>query len=205
MSEFLPEPLTPPDCDLRDFSFMPLDVARLRDSDLAATPDAEVFRTAMLSWCAAWHQVPAASIPDDDAVVARLVGLGRDVNGWRKLRAAGALRGFVKCSDGRLYHPVVAEKANESFAKKQSYRSFQDTQSVKGKLGAAKRWGKKTDGSGDSHGDCSGPSHGHSQSQENQWPENGLKVRDRDSEGIGTGSSAAPPVRLYRIADVAVG
>lgn len=31
----LPEPLTPPDCDLRDFAFMPLDVARLRDSDLA--------------------------------------------------------------------------------------------------------------------------------------------------------------------------
>jgi hypothetical protein len=28
-------PLTPSDCDLRDFQSMPLDVARLRDSDLA--------------------------------------------------------------------------------------------------------------------------------------------------------------------------
>jgi hypothetical protein len=27
---------------------------------------------------------------------------------WKKVRA-GALRGWVKCSDGRLYHPVVAE------------------------------------------------------------------------------------------------
>jgi hypothetical protein len=29
-------PLTPSDCDLTDFAFMPLDVARLRDSELAS-------------------------------------------------------------------------------------------------------------------------------------------------------------------------
>jgi hypothetical protein len=28
-----PEPLTPPDCDLRDFGFMPLDVRRLLTSE----------------------------------------------------------------------------------------------------------------------------------------------------------------------------
>jgi len=34
ISETLPEPLTPPDCDLHDFGWMPLEVGRLRDSDL---------------------------------------------------------------------------------------------------------------------------------------------------------------------------
>jgi len=72
-----PEPLTSKDVDLRDFAFMPLDVLRLRDSDLASVEDAEVFRCAVLSWCVSWHQVPAASLPDDDAVLARLLGFGR--------------------------------------------------------------------------------------------------------------------------------
>ncbi|MDO8251425.1 MAG: DUF1376 domain-containing protein [Rhodoferax sp.] len=51
-------------------------------------------------------------------------GYGRIVKEWMKVRA-GALRGFVKCSDGRLYHPVVAEKAREAWQAKleQRYRT----------------------------------------------------------------------------------
>lgn len=113
----LPTPLTPPDCDLRDFAFMPLDVVRLRDSDLAVTAEADEFRCAVLLWCAAWHQVPAASLPDDDKVLAQYAGYGRVVKEWQKVRE-GALRGWVKCSDGRLYHAVVAEKAGEAWLAK---------------------------------------------------------------------------------------
>jgi hypothetical protein len=119
----LPEPLTPPECDLRDFAFMPLDVLRLRDSDLASIADAEAFRAAVISWCVAWHQLPAASLPDDDAALCRLLGYGRDIRGWQRIRAAGALRGYVKCADGRLYHPVVAEKAREAWQKKLEQRA----------------------------------------------------------------------------------
>lgn len=108
------EPLVPADCDLRDFAFMPLDVVRLRDSDLAATESAEVFRAAVMLWCASWHQIPAASLPDDDRVLAKLAGYGRVVKEWQKERD-GALRGWVMCTDGRLYHPVVAEKAVEAW------------------------------------------------------------------------------------------
>lgn len=115
-------PLTPAECDLRDFPYLPIDVVRLRDSDLAATADGEVFRAAVLAWCVSWHQRPAASLPDDDAVLARLLGYGRDVRGWVKLRAGGALRGFVKCNDGRLYHPIVAEKAVTAWKAKQAQR-----------------------------------------------------------------------------------
>ena len=114
-------PLVGKDVDLRDFGYMPLDVARLRDSELAATPNAEAFRCSVLSWCVAWHQVPAASLPDDDASLARLLGFGRDVKGWKKIRASGALRGWIKCSDGLLYHPVVAEKAIDSWDSKRKH------------------------------------------------------------------------------------
>jgi hypothetical protein len=113
----LPAPLTPVDCDLRDFAFMPLDVVRLRDSDLAVTSEADEFRCAVLLWCASWHQVPAASLPDDDKALAQYAGYGRVVKEWLKVRA-GALRGWVKCADGRLYHAVVAEKANEAWLAK---------------------------------------------------------------------------------------
>ncbi|WP_298165079.1 DUF1376 domain-containing protein [Novosphingobium sp.] len=117
----LPEPLTPADCDLRDFEFMPLHVARLRDSDLAAEEDPEACWYAVLLWAASWHQVPAASLPDNDAVLCKLIGLGRDLKTFRKHRA-GSLRGFVKCSDGRLYHAVVAERAMTSWMRKLDQR-----------------------------------------------------------------------------------
>lgn len=116
-----PMPLTPPDCDLRDFAFMPLDVLRLRDSDLAVKADGEAFRCAVLLWCASWHQVPAASLPDDDDVLAQLAGFGRVTKEWLRHRD-GALRGWVKCGDGRLYHPVVAEKAVEAWRAKMVQR-----------------------------------------------------------------------------------
>lgn len=116
MTEF-PEPLTPADCDLRDFAFMPLDVQRLRDSDLAALESPECCWSAVLLWCASWHQVPAASLPDDDRVLAQLAGFGRVVKEWQRVRD-GALRGWIVCADGRLYHPVVAAKACDAWESK---------------------------------------------------------------------------------------
>lgn len=110
-------PLTDATMDLRDFAFMPLDVVRLRDSDLAARASAEEFRCAVLLWCASWHQTPPASLPDDDAVLSNLAGFGRSVKEWAKHRA-GALHGWIKCEDGRLYHPVVADKATEAWRSK---------------------------------------------------------------------------------------
>lgn len=107
------EPFVPPGLDLRDFPFMPLDVTRLVDSDLAAIANGEEFKAAVILWCKSWHQIPASSLPDDDRMLAHLSGFGRDVKGWKKVREV-ALRGFVKCSDGRLYHPVIAEKALEA-------------------------------------------------------------------------------------------
>lgn len=117
------EPLTPPDCDLRGLSYMPLDVQRLRDSDLALISTGDEFKAAVLLWSASWLQVPAASLPDDDLRLAKLLGM--EAKAWRKVKLA-ALRGWEKCSDGRLYHSVVAEKACEAWAERLKYRDKRD-------------------------------------------------------------------------------
>ena len=113
--------------DLRDFQFMPLDVRRLRDSKLVAVRSPEEVVAAILLWSAAWHQQPASSLPDDDVELSALAGYGgvRGVALFRKIKA-GALYGFVRCSDGRWYHPVVAEKAADGWNAKldtQHYRA----------------------------------------------------------------------------------
>lgn len=116
----LPAPPVPADADLRHYPDMPLEVARLRDCSIVLA-DAEVFRCAMLLWCASWHQVPAGSLADDDAELCRMVGLGRDLRTWRRIRDA-ALRGWEPFSDGRLYHRTVCEKVIEGLNSTALYR-----------------------------------------------------------------------------------
>ncbi len=106
----LPEPLTPPDCDLRGLEYMPLLGDHLFGSEFNARASDSEWRAAITLWWAAWRQMPAASLPDDDAALCRFADLGRDLKTWKKLRA-GALHGWVKCADGRLYHPLLAKQA----------------------------------------------------------------------------------------------
>jgi hypothetical protein len=109
--------MTPPECDLRDYQYMPVDIGRLFGSHFHShTTDAE-WRAGMTLWLKSYHQVPAGSMPDDDVSLARAAEFGNVVKAWRKVRAK-ALHGWVKCSDGRLYHPVVAEKALEGWIEK---------------------------------------------------------------------------------------
>lgn len=131
----LPPPLTPQDCELRGLPYMPLDVVRLLDSDLFALSTGEEFKAALALWARSWSQVPAASIPDDERVQARLVGVS--LAEWRQL-APVSLRGWVKCSDGRLYHPVVAEKALSAWLDRLAYRK-------RSAAGHAKRYARAFD------------------------------------------------------------
>lgn len=105
-----PAPLVPAEVDLRDFKTMPLDVQTLRDSRFAAEVSPLAFRAGVLLWCAAWHQVPAGSLPDNDAELAKLAGYGFMVKEWRKVKTE-AMTKFVLCADGRWYHEEVAERA----------------------------------------------------------------------------------------------
>ncbi|WP_242183251.1 HNH endonuclease [Sphingomonas sp. CARO-RG-8B-R24-01] len=132
-------PLTSADADLQDFPFMPLHVARLRDSDLAAEAHPEACWYAVLLWSASWHQVPAGSLPAGEAVLARLCGLGRDVKTFRRHRD-DAMRGWIECSDGRLYHPVVAEQVNSAWSEKLAYRDRKAKRAASGSAGGEAKW-----------------------------------------------------------------
>jgi len=125
----LPAPLTPADCNLRDFQFMPMDVARLLASETWVLGTGDERAAAMTLWLESWRQVPAGSVPTDDRMLAHL----SQSKAWKKVRAH-ALRGWVEASDGRLYHPVVAEKVLEAWIEKLAF-------SLSGSAGNAKRWG----------------------------------------------------------------
>jgi hypothetical protein len=140
------EPLTPAGLDLRDFDWMPLDVMRLRDSDLSVLATGDAFRAAVLLWCAAWHQVPAGSLPGDNRLQANLAGYGRDLDGWATVKA-DAMRGFVECSDGRFYHPIVCGKAIE--ADEQRNKQRKRTQAAT----SARRNGQRDEERNGSHDD----------------------------------------------------
>lgn len=121
ISDLPPEPLVAADVDLRGMPWMPLDTQRLLDSDLFALATAEEFRAAVVLWCKAWQQVPAGSLPSDDRVLAHLSGTGAR---WQKVKAM-ALRGFVLCSDGRLYHSVIVEKVEDAWKERLRNREKQ--------------------------------------------------------------------------------
>ncbi len=133
-----PDPMTPPECDLRDYPWMPLDVRRLLTSETWMVGPAEGKVAALSLWCEAWCQVPAGSLPNNDTILEHLSQARR---AWPKVRDH-ALRGWVLCSDGRLYHPVVAEKVKESWERKISQK---DRTAAARKARAAKRDGHSTD------------------------------------------------------------
>lgn len=112
-----PEPLVPAHVNLRDFQFMPLEVGRLLESETWIQAAHEPFLGhALISlWCAAWHEVPAGSLPANRIVLARKAH--RTPAEFEAI-AERVLAGFVECSDGRLYHPVIAEKALEAWEKR---------------------------------------------------------------------------------------
>lgn len=119
MNERLPRPLTPEDCDCTDLDGFMLNVERLLGSELVALSSHEVIGAALLLWSRSWKQRPAASLPDDDKVNAAFARMA--VPRFRKLKEE-ILRGFVLCSDGRLYHKVLAIEAVKAFGKKQAFR-----------------------------------------------------------------------------------
>lgn len=124
-------PPVPPECNLRGLPWLPVETDRLMNSDLWALSTPEEFKVAFRMWMKAWQQVPAASLPDDDRILAELSG--RDLRAWKRLRPM-ALRGFLLATDGRLYHLVIAEKALEAWKHRLKQRDK-----------AGKRWGKAVD------------------------------------------------------------
>lgn len=115
----LPEPLAALEVDCRGLDFMPLDVARLRDSDLVALSSGDGFKAAVLLWAKAWWEIPAGSLPNVDLILAKACGLSE--REFLKVREE-ALRGWILCADGRLYHPVIVDFAEKAFKNRRNQR-----------------------------------------------------------------------------------
>lgn len=123
MAQELPEPLVPADVDLRDMDGFMLNVERLFASELWALSTGEEFKAAVGLWGRAWKQVPAASLPNDDRVLAAFAGVA--LSRWKKVRAM-AIHGFIECSDGRLYHRVLSEDALRAWGLKLERRTSRE-------------------------------------------------------------------------------
>jgi len=120
-------PLLPAHIDLRGMPWMPLDTVRLIDSDLFALSTGDEFKAAVALWCKSWTQVPAASLPNDDRILAHLSGTS---SRWKRIKAM-AMRGWVLCEDNRFYHPVIAEKALEAWKEREEFQDRQENESTR--------------------------------------------------------------------------
>lgn len=115
----LPRPPPPisAEVDLTAFAYMPLEIARLRRSKAwlicKRRPDLAFYMINL--WTASWHETPAGSLENDDDVLADVAMCAPEK--WPKLKA-DVLRGWTECSDSRLYHEVVVEKAAEAWRSK---------------------------------------------------------------------------------------
>lgn len=126
----LPDPLTPADCNLRGLPFMPMMVSQVMQSETFGLSNGDEFKAAFTLWCASWLELPAASLPSDD----RMLEFLSRAKAWKKVKGM-ALRGWILCADGRLYHPVIAARAIEAWEKRTDYREKEDSKNDR-----QKRW-----------------------------------------------------------------
>jgi len=103
-----PEPPIPDACDLREHAEVPLDVSWFQQVFLPLHTLSGTVPSAVRLWLAAWQQVPAGSLPNDDRLLCALSG-GHRLSRFQKDKEA-LLQGWVLCSDDRWYHPVLAEQ-----------------------------------------------------------------------------------------------
>lgn len=122
MSDQLPAPLTPADCDLRGLAWMPLNINALKGSKtwMRCKRDPSLAFYLINLWCAAWHELPAASLDDEDDFLCDVAQCSPRI--WPKVRDV-LLSSWIRCSDGRIYHPYVATEALKSWELKQSHRA----------------------------------------------------------------------------------
>lgn len=183
------DPLVPPEVDLRDFGFMPLDVRTLLSSSLwiKAKKDPRVAHAAVSLWCESWHQVPAASLPNDDEVLAELARC--DAKEWARVRER-ALSHFVLCADGRLYHRTVAAKAIEAWQSKTKQRQRTAAATA---ARAGKRRGRDDDRDDKRDDDRHGPRDGGRDGGRDEHRDDERDESRDVHQGTGTGTGTTTP------------
>jgi hypothetical protein len=140
----LPEPLTPAEIDLTGFPSFGLNVERLLASELVALCSPQEGWAALMLWSRAWQQKPPGSLPNDERVLAAF----SRAKSWKQVRVM-ALRGFVLCSDGRLYHPMLAAEAMRCWESRLKHQELQAKNAEKLRLWREKQKSKNPQQTGD--------------------------------------------------------
>lgn len=127
-----PHPFTPPGSNTQRLPYMPIETERLLASDLWHSSTGDGFKAWFRLLSESWRQTPAASLPDDHRILCGLAGVTPAQ--WKRLQAT-ALHGWTRCSDGRLYHAVLAVRALAAWSSKLEA----DLRSARGNAKQAKR------------------------------------------------------------------
>ncbi len=106
-SSDVPPPI-PEHTNLQSMRWFKMDIMSLLNSDFVHKATHEELGAAFLLWTKSVHQLPAGSLPNDDVVLARMAGFDPRSKRWKKSRDM-ILYGWTLRSDGRLYHPTVAD------------------------------------------------------------------------------------------------
>lgn len=194
------DPLTPSECDLRGMEWMPLYGDRLLSSETWLMASAEGRCAALQLWWAAWKQCPAGSLADQDRVLAQLAGYGLGVKAWLAIKDE-ALRGWIKCVDGRLYHPVLCELALEAWDRRRKERARKEAWRAKRDSGnGGTEPSEDADGDGDKTGTETGtrPSqNGHGdvsvRVEQNRQDRTGQEKEERKKEPPAALPGCSPP------------
>ena len=101
----LPDPPYPADTKAKGLRWR-VDYERLNQSTTWAKAPAELKPWLLMSWYVAWQQIPCGSFEGDQQVIAAKIGMPWVM--WQHHQEV-MLRGWYRCSDGRFYHPVIAE------------------------------------------------------------------------------------------------
>jgi hypothetical protein len=122
----LPPPLMPSEVDLTGLTWMPLEVSKVMQSSLFIKSTGDEFKAAFALWCASWYETPAGSLPNDEEMLEDLSRSKR----WSKVRAM-AMKGWVLCSDGRLYHETVVRNAIAAWDRRVDHRESVDNKTTR--------------------------------------------------------------------------
>jgi 5-methylcytosine-specific restriction endonuclease McrA len=123
----LPDPPYPAETRARGWKLY-LDHERINQSDTWALAPNDMKPWLLMLWHVAWQQTPAGSYGSDDAVIAAKIGMDfRQFTAHRDI----LMRGWVRHSDGRLYHPVIAEQVQAMREAKRDTSRRQDSHRAK--------------------------------------------------------------------------
>lgn len=99
-------------------------ITPLMRSSLWRRADHQAIGVSLMMWTAAMREDPIGTLPDDDVELAAITGFGRDVAGWREVRARGVLdkweprfcaRVGGQPETVRLAHPFLTSVALDAF------------------------------------------------------------------------------------------